>query len=339
MTVADGDYADRETAPRRAAQMQARYHRITDDRLLRPQEAHGIAPEWARARVHRWVDVQGATEEELAALLAPLQLHPLVLDGLLDEGRNARIAPFESAVFFELPTLPEDEQSRHISIVCLPSLLITVHRHAVSRLDGLACALESDMRLVTPTVRALVYQVLDDQIDETLHRGMALRCEVETLSRQLDQTLDDVGVESIVQTKGRLSAMSAVCEDQLYCIEALMSAQSAAFSVGPQRDHFNDLAGHLEHALRTLTRLEAHLNELRLYYLLAVQERTEKRLGTLTVISAVFLPLTLLSGIYGMNFASMPGLAEPAGFWAMLGLMGLIGAGLLVYFRARGWFE
>jgi len=74
-------------------------------------------------------------------------------------------------------------------------------------------------------------------------------------------------------------------------------------------------------------------------YGLHQQDRTNRRLAVLTVLSAIFLPLTLIAGIYGMNFEVMPELgyryAYPLAIAAMLGL----GIGMVAFFRFRGWFD
>ena len=69
------------------------------------------------------------------------------------------------------------------------------------------------------------------------------------------------------------------------------------------------------------------------------QDRTNQRLAVLTVISAIFLPMTLLAGIYGMNFDVMPELHFQWAYPAVLVLMVAVAAGMLSYFRSRGWFK
>ena len=66
---------------------------------------------------------------------------------------------------------------------------------------------------------------------------------------------------------------------------------------------------------------------------------TERRLRFLTVLSAVFLPLSLTAGIYGMNFANMPELQTSYGYEVILGLMVALGVAALLYFHRKGWFR
>ena len=69
------------------------------------------------------------------------------------------------------------------------------------------------------------------------------------------------------------------------------------------------------------------------------QEKINRRLGRLTIISAIFLPLTLIAGIYGMNFEVMPELKHPFAYPVAIGSMVLIASGIYLYFRKKVWFD
>jgi len=70
-----------------------------------------------------------------------------------------------------------------------------------------------------------------------------------------------------------------------------------------------------------------------------LQDRTNSRLRLLTILSAIFMPLTLIAGIYGMNFKHMPELSWRYGYPAAVGAMLLLAVGLMLYFYRRGWFR
>jgi magnesium transporter len=59
---------------------------------------------------------------------------------------------------------------------------------------------------------------------------------------------------------------------------------------------------------------------------------------TLTIVSAIFIPLTFIAGVYGMNFRHMPELEYQNGYFAVIGIMALIVVGMIVYFKQRDWF-
>ena len=86
-------------------------------------------------------------------------------------------------------------------------------------------------------------------------------------------------------------------------------------------------------------RLEKRITDLRQRFDANQQEKLNHRLGILTVISAIFLPLTLIAGIWGMNFEHMPELGLPLGYPIALTIMACIAGGMLWFFHRRGWFD
>ena len=85
--------------------------------------------------------------------------------------------------------------------------------------------------------------------------------------------------------------------------------------------------------------MEKRIADLRQRYDAHQQEKLNHRLAVLTMVSAIFLPMTLVAGIWGMNFEKMPELAQSLGYPAALTLMAVLGGGMLWFFRSRGWFE
>ncbi len=88
-----------------------------------------------------------------------------------------------------------------------------------------------------------------------------------------------------------------------------------------------------------IARAEARVATLQRDYELTMQGRVDSRLRFLSTLSAVFLPLTLISAIYGMNFEDLPAMGEPHGYIAVIGLMLGTAAMTAAYLYLRGWFE
>ena len=95
----------------------------------------------------------------------------------------------------------------------------------------------------------------------------------------------------------------------------------------------------LDHLKNSFERLEKKVNVIHSHYELILQEKGNKRLNTLTVIQAIFVPLTFLVGIYGMNFLFMPELKWQYSYFIVLGVMITITAIQLWWFKRKGWFD
>jgi magnesium transporter len=119
----------------------------------------------------------------------------------------------------------------------------------------------------------------------------------------------------------------------------LQTVESEAFRVSQQSNFFHDILRLSELSHQLIQGAESRVNSLQRDYEMLLQNRVDNRLRFLTILSSVFLPLTLISAIYGMNFNDLPAMNEPKGYLVVIGLMlgtaGVTGA----YLYWRGWFE
>ena len=100
---------------------------------------------------------------------------------------------------------------------------------------------------------------------------------------------------------------------------------------------FNDLQEHMRRIYNHSTVVQHDIEALVQRYFSASAQRTNDTLQFLTIVSAIFLPMNLLAGLFGMNFDYMPLLKAPYGPWLVAGIMLTLVAGLLVWFRRRHW--
>jgi len=95
----------------------------------------------------------------------------------------------------------------------------------------------------------------------------------------------------------------------------------------------------MEHLIKIVERSDDKLDNIYSRYLYDLQNKTNKRINTLTIVQAIFVPLTFLAGIYGMNFINMPELNHPTGYFMALGAMFLITGFEFLIFIKNGWFK
>jgi magnesium transporter len=101
----------------------------------------------------------------------------------------------------------------------------------------------------------------------------------------------------------------------------------------------NCALANLQAADRSVDRLGERISALRANFQLHAQDKTNRKLGMLTILSAIFMPITLLAVIWGMNFETMPELKYAFSYPIVLGFMALIAAGMYRFFRRGGWFD
>ncbi len=232
----------------------------------------------------------------------------------------------------------EDSVDHYLSVICVPGMLITIRTTPIPEFDLLLQHLDGQLQLNEGTTSAMLYAILDALTDRLVQAAGSARDEIRQLSGAMDTQANGVDIERIVAVKRIVQDISTIAEDQLYCVTALVHVDTAAFSISQQRDYLRDAVRSYETALRVLQRYEARAAELHQQYLASLQGKTEARLRVLTILSAICMPLTLIAGIYGMNFSRMPELQVSWGYHATLIAMAGIAAGQMWYFYKRGWF-
>jgi magnesium transporter len=195
------------------------------------------------------------------------------------------------------------------------------------------------MRFHSPSTSAILYQMLDYIIDEDMAFTLRARDAIDRLDELLDEGPHEELAEETLPLKRQLARLAATFEDQLYCVGSLQTIESESFTIDGLHDHFRDAVSHLEHATRSVGRQLTHLNTVQQEYQLKLHNRTDDRLRLLTVISTIFLPLTLITGIYGMNFHNMPELGWRHSYFGVLFAMVTVAAAMLWGFYRTGWFK
>jgi magnesium transporter len=317
-----------------------RCFQLTANSALEPLPADVPSAAWLQDDIKRWLDIELQELQALQWLLAPFDLPPQILHYCMEGNSVTRVEAHDHLVFVIMPLLAASShlQWASLSVVCLPTLLVTMHTHPFPSLVTLTAKLTTDTHMYAPTIPALLCHVLHQFIEEDFRYYLDLREAVIRLTDVIDDTSEFIEGKTILDLKRKVSHLANTCENQLFATMALSTIESPVFSVRNLRKYYAMVAKGVRHCQRGISRLESHVQDLHQHYVLRLQQTTNHRLRILTIMSAVFMPLTLLTGIYGMNFAHMPELAHPAAYPIVLGAMLAIAILLLAFFYLKGWF-
>ena len=286
--------------------------RIDEQCQLEEISASEFSLAWLEDSIPRWIEIDAASPDELRALLTPLELHPVLLENCSELPQGPRVAIYQRAFHMDFPYF-RGEQARtrtYLSVLCLPTLLITIRYGAASDSPRLV----DEEPLIEASVNALVYVILKRLAMRGLPEWHDIRDGVARLSRRIDDESNNLEFGDILDCKERVDRLTLMCEDQLHCVSLLRSAESQLSPANRLREHYRDMADDLRNAQMGITRLGTQVQDLRQQYALAAQDMTNKRLNFLAIMSAVYLPATLVSGIFGMNFDNMPALHMRYGY-------------------------
>jgi len=281
------------------------------------------------------------SRDDLGRFLAPYDLPDDVTEACLAPRRYPEVSVFPAGIMVHLPTrhVWDASHGRYLTVLCLPGRMITLHDEEIPLLDRLVQMIRSGNAPLQASVQALLIFLLDACIDANVHFYMEARSRVEQLAEMLDDTPDAVTPDDILPLKRAITRLSIQFEDQFYCLATLQTLQATALPLTSQREGLRDIMDNQNHLARSQARLEMRLRDLYQFFLLVLQRRTDHRIRVLTVLTAVCMPLTVIAGIYGMNFRHMPELDWDYGYYVALAAMLAVAGGMMWFFHRRGWFR
>jgi Mg2+ and Co2+ transporter CorA len=288
-----------------------------------------------------WFDIEEAEPEELRLFLAPLNLHPLLLERCAAPANTPGVVSYDRAVLLEFPVSLEQEAPAPAFLLFLlqAPVLVTIRPCPLPALDdvirGLAANREADLHHLAH----IVYEILDALADLNVEAQIEVRDRILRMAQALSKDPGKVSPGDLAALRWQVERLVSLIENQLYCVTNLNACDNEALQEPHRRAYIQDLVSEAQIAQQGVYRLEARVKDLYADYQMAGSDLVEKRLRILTIVSAITLPLGLIAGLLGMNVGGVPGTTAAYGFLVVVLLMVAIMALEFWYFRRKGWFD
>ena len=295
-----------------------------------------------------WVDLQGENDECVSVskdiLLNTFGFHYLTVEDCIETRNQPKVEAFDKYLYFIVhgikpqETNPSNFVTKELDGYLGSNFVVTFHVERFRSIKTVKQHIRSSPFHCKRGAAYLLHHILDELVD----LYMPIVDEFDDAINDLEERVFDMGrgnnaiLEEVMDVRRSVARLRRISSRQL---EVLYRMSHGEF---PQIPHeilpfFRDVHDHL---LRISDLAEGYRDlvaGLFDIHFAVIGNRTNDVMKTLAVLSAILLPLTLLSGIYGMNFEVLPGKDWEHGYWATLGVMALITIGLLIYFWRRGW--
>jgi magnesium transporter len=290
-----------------------------------------------------WIDVKGIHNAELISGLGEqFSIHPLVLEDIMNTHQRPKIELFDDHIFLVMKMITWNEKTRsieteQISLIIGPNYVLSFQEKE----DDIFDPLRERIRKGKGRIRSmgsdyLAYAMLDITVD---HYFLVLEGIGEYMELLEERLLKNPGKEILkdiyVLKRENLLLRKAVWP--LREVNMQLERSESPIIRKKTRPFLRDLYDHTIHVIDTVETyrdLTAGLLEL---YLSSISNRTNEVMKVLTIIATIFIPLTFIVGIYGMNFEYMPELTWPWAYFAVWGIMLSSVIAMLWYFRTKKW--
>lgn len=288
-----------------------------------------------------WLDLVNPGKGEMDILEKVFELHPLTLEDCINTITRPKIEQFEKYTFIVMhaaATTPRAQRIRTIELnICLgKNFIITIHQEAIK---GVGTAIERTQKNPSTMSKGsdtLLHLVVDSLVDNFIPVLDVMDYKISNIETQVLTNPTQKTLNNIFAAKKDILYLRRFIGPQREAVN-ILSKENFQFINPKRRVYFRDVYDNMIFINDTIDTYRDVINGAFDAYLSTISNRTNDIMKVLTIIATIMMPLTLITGIYGMNFRIMPLLMWKWGFSSISALMILIGIGMLIYFKRKDW--
>ena len=290
-----------------------------------------------------WIDCLTPDPKEIHRLGDLVSLHPLVVEDLINPQHRPKIDIYENGLLIvvrdaDVDRIEKGARALELDLFLGRNFLITVHTErmesiemAISRLEGAAS------RTLGRGPDYLMHWIIDMLVDDNLQILNWLDEEVSELEEAISRQPERIALQQATRLRKNIIYLQRILGPQLELIRR-MASDDLPYIKKSLRVYFRDVSDNLARIHELVVAYREIVSSDMATHQTLISNKLNEVMKTLTIIATIFLPLTFLASIYGMNFDNMPELKSPWGYPVAIGIMSLIGATMFWWFKRRGWF-
>jgi len=291
-----------------------------------------------------WLNIDGVHQVQLVETIGTcFTLHPLTLEDIVNTGQFPKLEDYEDYLFIVLKMLYYDEKENEIEVeqvsLCLGSNFVVSFQEEIGR--DVFNPVRERLRNGKGRIRKmgadyLAYSLIDAIIDSYFIILEKLGERIEDLEEQVVKDPGEKSIRELHQFKREMIFLRKSVWPLREVISSMQRGDSP-FIHESMHIYLRDVYDHTIRIIETIETFRDILSGILDIYVSSISNRINSVMKVLTIIATIFMPLTFLAGVYGMNFKYMPELEWHWGYPSLLMAMAVIGISMLVYFKIKKW--
>jgi len=286
-----------------------------------------------------WIDFDHPTEDEWALLDSFFHFHHLAIEDCLHRLQRPKVDYYDGYQFFVVHTLNEETlEAEELDLFVGKNFVVTFHHKSIHELELVRNKLQRDASFWERGVVYAMYQILDKVVDSYFPLVYKIEDHLNEIEDQMTFDMKHFSMDMVFDMRSDLLWLRRTIlpmRDLMYRV-----LNSSRFDLQEkERTYFADISDHLVKLTEIVESNRELTADIRDSYMAMNSNRMNRIMMILTIVSSIFIPLTFIAGLYGMNFENMPELDTKYGYFYALGAMGLIGLSMLAWFKYKGWMN
>jgi len=304
----------------------------TDDVVACFEESHHLG---------FWLDIEAPTDDDYRLLEGTFKFHPLTIEDIKHQNQRPKVDEYPDYNFVVLFQVLWENDQVHVlehHLYVGPTFLVTVHQEHSPAIVSVHDRIAASPQLTKGQPAFLTYLIIDALVDSTFPALEKLDDTVDQLEDDIVDTATSQLLDRIYHLKHSVVELRRILGGQRDVFQALIT-HGIHLQQGDMTLYYRDVFDHIVRQYETVDSLRDLLTSAMDVYLSTVSNRLNQTTKALTVVASLFLPLSFLTGFYGMNFAYLTGVLETPylAFAVGIGTMLIATAIQLWLFRRRGW--
>lgn len=290
-----------------------------------------------------WINIDGLHNTNIIEEIGKnFQLHPLLLEDILNTGHRPKVEEFDNYTFITLKMLGLSEKgnsiiSEQVSIILGDTWVISFQEQQGDIFDALRLRIKENKGMIRQQgTDYLVYRLIDTVVDNYYFITEYISETIEELQEMVLKSSERSSLLEIQKLKREIIGLRKSVLPLREAVSELHKDETNLIKTATIR-YLRDVYEHIIHVIDSLDSQRDMLASIMDLYLTGVSNKMNQVMQLLTIIATIFIPLTFIAGIYGMNFDNMPELHWKYGYFGIWAIMIVVIVLMIIFFKRKKW--
>jgi magnesium transporter len=289
-----------------------------------------------------WLNFHGLHDVHLFENLGKtINLDRITVRQILDTTLRPKVEEYDHYLFFSIKSILKDESDRliveQLSFILSKNYVVSFQEEISDHFDHIRNKISENLGLVRKKgPDFLLYQLLDAILDNYFETIESINLGIKDLENMVFTDPTQGALIKIEQMKQSAEMIKKSLNPFKEAVRVIQNRKTVFITVENTK-YFIDLTNTCLSAIEEIEATIKSLESLTNIYFSSLSQKMNETMKVLTTVATIFIPLTFIAGIYGMNFENIPELKNPNGYFYTWGFMGLVCIGMLVYFKRKKW--